>query len=65
MAHSIDEGHHVDLDDFDVTSMGGLPQQYRIKITIDPKGNYDEMGLSLKATDKQHNDFKVALNTNK
>lgn len=52
-------------DGFGLGSMNGLPKQYRIKMTIEPNGNYDEMGLYLKSTDKHKKGYKVSLNANK
>lgn len=48
-----------------VTSMKDLPKQYRITMTIEPKGNYDELGLFFRATDKHNKGYKLTLNPNK
>ncbi|MDR2953686.1 MAG: family 43 glycosylhydrolase [Prevotella sp.] len=49
----------------DIASIANLPDNYRISLTIEPKGNYDEIGLYLKATDKNTKGYKLELNTNK
>lgn len=50
---------------FNLASMKNLPKQYRMTMNIEPKGNYDELGLFLRATDKHKKGYKVALNANK
>lgn len=49
----------------DMATMKNLPRQYRITMTIEPKGNYDELGLFFRATDKHKKGYKLALNPNK
>lgn len=48
-----------------VASMNNLPSQYRITMTIVPKGNYDELGLFLRSTDKDKKGYKLSLNANR
>lgn len=48
-----------------MATMKSLPRQYRITMTIEPKGNYDELGLYLRATDKHKKGYKLTLNANK
>jgi hypothetical protein len=50
---------------FDLASISGLPDNYRISMEITPEGNYDELGLFLKAADKWKKGYKIALNANK
>ncbi|MFC4673722.1 family 43 glycosylhydrolase [Dysgonomonas termitidis] len=45
-----------------IASMKDLPRQYRITMTIEPKGNYDEFGLYMRATDKDKKGYKLTLN---
>lgn len=42
-----------------------LPENYRITMEIEPNGNYDELGLFVRATDKEKKGYKLELNANK
>jgi hypothetical protein len=62
------KGKTIDINTPDGISMAvmpGMPKQYRITMTIEPQGNYDELGLFLKATDKERKGYKLSLNPNK
>lgn len=48
-----------------VASISVLPENYRITMNIDPLGNYDELGLFVRATDRNQKGYKLELNTNK
>jgi len=48
-----------------LAAMKDLPREYRITMTIEPKGNYDELGLFFRATDKYKKGYKLTLNANK
>lgn len=50
--------------DIGIASLSGLPSNYRISMTIQPDGNYEEAGLFLRATDKLHNGYRLELNPN-
>ncbi|WP_029905347.1 family 43 glycosylhydrolase [Prevotella sp. 10(H)] len=50
---------------FGIATMNKLPRQYRITMTVSPEGNYDEIGLYLKSTDKNKKGYKLELNANK
>lgn len=50
--------------DVGVVEMHNFPENYRISMVIEPDGNYEEVGLFLRATDKQHNGYRLALNPN-
>lgn len=45
-----------------VASLAGLPDNYRISMKIEPDGNYEELGLFLRATDKDRNGYRLELN---
>lgn len=45
--------------------MNDLPRQYRITMTIEPQGNYDELGLFMRVTDKDKKGYKLSMNANK
>lgn len=45
--------------------LSGLPNNYRITMEIEPNGNYDELGLFVRANDKNNKGYKVELNANK
>lgn len=66
-AVSISE-NYIKIDSSDGThtaSMTGLPENYRITMRIEPDGNYDELGLFVRATDKEKKGYKLELNANK
>lgn len=46
-------------------SMDKLPSKYRITMTVVPKGNYDELGLYLRTTDKDRKGYKLSFNANR
>ncbi|MDR3269411.1 MAG: family 43 glycosylhydrolase [Tannerella sp.] len=48
-----------------VASISGLPENYRITMDIIPEGNYDELGLFLRAEDKDRKGYKLELNPNR
>lgn len=48
-----------------MASMKDLPRRYRITMTIEPQGNYDELGLFMRAADKNKKGYKLTLNPNK
>jgi len=52
-------------DGINIASLADMPGNYRISLTVEPNGNYDELGLFLKATDKNQKGYKVELNANK
>lgn len=52
-------------DGISIASLPGVPEKYRITMEIDPKGNYDELGLFVKATNKEQKGYKLELNANK
>ena len=55
----------TNLNGLSIASMNNLPSQYRITMTIVPKGNYDELGLFLRSTDKNKKGYRLGLNANK
>ena len=48
--------------DIGVASLPELPDNYRISMKIEPKGNYEELGLFLRATDGRKNGYRLELN---
>lgn len=50
--------------DIGAASMNGLPENYRISMTIEPLGNYEELGLQLRANDSRRNGYRLALDPN-
>lgn len=48
-----------------IASLPGLPENYRITMQIEPNGNYDELGLYVRATDTEKKGYKLELNANK
>lgn len=48
--------------DIGVASLPDLPDNYRISMKIEPKGNYEELGLFLRATDGRKNGYRLELN---
>lgn len=48
--------------DIGIASLSDLPLNYRISMTIQPEGNYEEAGLFLRATDKQQSGYRLELN---
>lgn len=40
----------------------GLPERYRLTVTVDPKSSYDEVGLFVRAADKHRRGYKLELN---
>ncbi len=50
--------------DIGVAEIEGLPAHYRISMRIEPAGNYEELGLYLRATDRFRNGYRLALNPN-
>lgn len=46
-------------------SLLNLPGNYRITMEIQPDGNYDELGLFVRATGKEKRGYKLELNPNK
>lgn len=50
---------------FGVATMKELPRQYRISMTVVPAGNYDELGLYLRANDGDKKGYKLEMNPNK
>jgi hypothetical protein len=52
-------------DGINIATLPDMPVNYRLSLTIEPKTNYDEIGLFLKATDKHHRGYKLELNSNK
>lgn len=48
-----------------VAGLSGLPANYRITMDIEPAGNYDELGLFVRATDTHKKGYKIELNANK
>lgn len=50
--------------DIGIASLSGLPENYRISMTIQPNGNYEELGLFLRATDKRKRGYQLELNPN-
>ncbi|MDR1938206.1 MAG: hypothetical protein LBQ73_06895, partial [Tannerellaceae bacterium] len=47
-----------------IASLSNLPDNFRISLKIKPKGNYDELGLFLRATDTEQTGYKLELNPN-
>ncbi|CAK7037054.1 MAG: hypothetical protein PETM_01544 [Petrimonas sp.] len=47
-----------------IVSLPNLPENYRISMKITPIGNYEELGLFLRATNKWENGYRLALNVN-
>lgn len=50
--------------DIGISTLNDLPDNYRITMTIEPKGNYEELGLFLRATDGRRNGYRLELNPN-
>ena len=48
--------------DIGVAALSDLPDNYRISMKIEPKGNYEELGLFLRATDGRKNGYRLELN---
>lgn len=48
-----------------LAAMSDLPADYRITLDIVPDGNYDELGLFLRATDIEQKGYKLELNPNR
>lgn len=48
-----------------IASISNLSPDYRIRMTLEPVGNYDELGLFVRATDTKHKGYKLELNANK
>ncbi|MCD8042829.1 MAG: family 43 glycosylhydrolase [Tannerellaceae bacterium] len=47
-----------------VASVSGLPQDYRLTFEVATTGNYDELGVFLRATDREKKGYKMGLNLN-
>lgn len=47
--------------DVGTASLSGLPANYRISMLIEPEGNYEALGLFLRATDKRKNGYQLEL----
>ncbi|GGG97052.1 hypothetical protein GCM10007415_35440 [Parapedobacter pyrenivorans] len=47
-----------------VAEVNDLPDNYRISMRIEPDGNYEELGLFLRATDKRTSGYRLTLNPN-
>ncbi|WP_270090728.1 family 43 glycosylhydrolase [Sphingobacterium sp. SYP-B4668] len=50
--------------DFGIAEMDALPDNYRISMRIEPNGNYEELGLFLRATDRHMDGYRLELNPN-
>jgi hypothetical protein len=50
--------------DIGIASLNNMPDNYRISMTIEPKGNYEELGLFLRATDAKQKGYRLELNPN-
>ena len=47
-----------------IASLSDLPGNYRISMQIQPAGNYEELGLFLRATDKRKPGYRLEMNPN-
>jgi hypothetical protein len=50
---------------FGMATMPDLPEQYRITLTIDPQGRYDELGIYLRASDRKRKGYKLGFDANR
>lgn len=50
--------------DIGTALLSDLPENYRISMVIEPKGNYEELGLFLRANNKNRKGYRLELNPN-
>jgi len=50
--------------DIGIAKISNLPEHYRISMKIEPDGNYEELGLFLRATDDQRTGYRLELDPN-